>query len=331
MSVRRGRRVGCAGLLALGSLWSCGGDGGDYAPTHDAAIVRDAKVLSDSGIVLVGTFAKPDDAPGARWPVVLLLSGSGAQDRDGSRVELPGYAPFRDIADSLVRAGLAVLRLDDRGTGASGGRFAGATTFDFANDAAAALRWLRAQPDVDARNIALVGHSEGALVAMLAASADDSVAALVLLGAAARTGRELARWQRTAVVTGDGAAFPPGERAGVLARAEHEAEQAASRDRWLRVWFDLDPRVVATKVRAPTLLLHGANDRQVPASDAESLAVALRAGRAREVEVHRFPSTNHLFLVDADGDPRGYVRLSERRVRADATRSITDFLSRVLR
>ena len=324
--------------------------------------VREALVQADSGVVLAGTFTRPAAARAAgarvararvagarlavaaskpvasdavdrttRWPAVLLLSGSGPQDRDGARVELPGYAPFRDIADSLVGDGFAVLRLDDRGTGASGGRFEGATTFDFARDVTAAIRWLRAQPDVDAQRIVLLGHSEGALVAMLAASLDDSVAALVLLGAAGRTGRELARWQRHALVTGDGAVFPLAERASVLARAESEAEAAAEHNRWLQAWFDLDPRVVAKRVRVPTLLLHGANDRQVPATDADVLAVALRTGGASSVEVRRFPSTNHLFLNDENGDPRGYVRLAERRVRPDATRAITDFLLRALR
>ncbi len=300
---------------------------------------REVRVPSDSGVILAGTFALPTDrnasddttsragTPRAGWPTALLLSGSGPQDRDGSRAELPGYLPFRDIADSLLGRGVAVLRLDDRGTGASTGRFAGATTYDFARDAEAALRWLRAQEGVDPARIALIGHSEGALVAMLVAARDSQVASLVLLGATARNGRELARWQRATLVQSDAAAWPPSERTSVLARAEAEAERAAAADPWLRTWFEIEPREVARRVSAPVLLLHGAQDRQVPVGEEDALAKAFRAGGAR-VETRRVPLANHLMLTDPDGDPRGYARLSERHLRADVLQAIAAWMSR---
>jgi len=294
----------------------------------------DVRIQVTDSVELAGRFVQPRRADeNARVPALLLLSGSGPQDRDGSRRELPGYTPFRDIADAMVARGVAVLRFDDRGTGESSGRFDGATTYDFARDAEAALRWLRVQPAVDARRIVLVGHSEGALVALVVASRDSTVSSVVLMAAAARDGRSLARWQRQAFVTSDAAEFPPSSRGGVLATADAEADRAAAVDPWLRTWFAIDPMRVARSVEASVLLLHGETDQQVPVGDAAMLATQLqrrarRTGQPRDVVVRRFPATDHLFLEDRDGDPRGYVRLEQRHLRDDVLRAIGDWALR---
>jgi dipeptidyl aminopeptidase/acylaminoacyl peptidase len=326
-------RVASTFALAFASAIALAGCHADVpAPRTNRAVV----VTADSDVMLAGTFSLPvptsaattvtAGVPAAHLPAVLLLSGSGPQNRDGARAELPGYVPFRDIADSLVSHGVAVLRLDDRGTAGSTGHFAGATTFDFARDAKAAVRWLRAESHVDPARIILLGHSEGALVALLVAADDSALAGLVLLGAPAHSGRDLARWQRQALVNGDQASWPPAERAAVLARADSDAERTAAGDPWMRAWFDLDPRTIARRLRVPVLLLHGDNDQQVPVSEAAALADAFASGGARDVLVRRFPATDHLFLEDHDGDPRGYVRLDDRRVRRDVLRAITDWL-----
>ncbi len=289
---------------------------------------REVRVVVDSALTLGGELAYPSVAaslPNAGTPVVLLLSGSGAQDRDGARTELPGYLPFRDVSQALLAGGFAVLRLDDRGTGASSGVFDGATTDDFAHDATAAVRWLRTNAALDPRRIALVGHSEGALVALLAARADRAVWALGLLGAASRPGREVARWQRTALVTSDQVTWPSSARDDVLARAEREADIVAASNPWLNTWFSLDPRTVARDVGQPVLLLHGENDRQVPVEQSDELATVLHDATA----VH-LPHTNHLLLDDFDGDPQGYVRLADRRIEGDRLRPLVQFLQRQL-
>ncbi|WP_373064950.1 alpha/beta hydrolase family protein [Gemmatimonas sp.] len=282
---------------------------------------REVRVEVDSAVTLAGDFAWPTAPASVPVPAVLLLSGSGAQDRDGARTELPGYRPFADIADTLVAAGFAVLRLDDRGMGASTGRFDGATTEDFARDATAAVTWLRGQSRVQPERIALVGHSEGALVALLVARDDPRVWALGLLGAASRPGREIARWQRATLVASDLTTWAPAQRAAVLARAESDADAIAATDRWLRTWFSLDPRTIARDVRQPAVLLHGENDRQVPVEQADELAAVLHEARAV-----RLPHTNHLLLDDFDGDPRGYVRLDSRRVEGEILRVLVTFL-----
>jgi fermentation-respiration switch protein FrsA (DUF1100 family) len=285
------------------------------------------RVVADSGTTLAGTLAYPARAREAPVGAVLLLGGSGAQDRDGTRLELPGYAPWRELSDVLVDSGLAVLRLDDRGTAQSTGQFAGATTEDFARDAQAALTWLRRHPMVNAARVAVVGHSEGAVVALLVARADPTLAALVLWGAPSRPGREIARWQREQLVMGNRARWPAEEQATVLATADAQADAMARHDPWLRTWFVLDPRAVARDVRVPVLLLHGETDQQVPPFQADELAQVLRGAGAAPVDVRHFRDTDHLLLADHDGDPQGYVRLAERRLRTAVLDATTHFLS----
>jgi pimeloyl-ACP methyl ester carboxylesterase len=319
-------RVGAALLFATACI-ACAADGkADATPTR--ARESEALVPIDDSTRLAGTLTRPAaHTSGETLAAVLLISGSGPQDRDGSRPELPGYAPWRDVSEALAAQGIAVLRLDDRGTGRSTGQFAGATTDDFARDAAAAVAWLRRQPGIDPQRVGLVGHSEGAVVALLVARADSAVRALVLLGAPSRPGREIARWQRQELVSGDLARWPVGAQRAVLAAAESAAESVAVRDAWLRRWFALDPREVAAGVRQPVLLVHGNTDRQVPPSHADELAAVLRQAGAEPVQVQHLRDTDHLLLADVDGDPQGYVRLAERRVRASAISATTHFLS----
>lgn len=289
---------------------------------------EEVRVVADSSTTLAGALALPPAASSrGRIPAVLLISGSGPQNRDGARVELPGYAPWRELSAALSAQGMAVLRLDDRGTGRSTGRFAGATTDDFARDAAAAVAWLRAHPAIDPARVALVGHSEGGVVALLVANADPALRALVLLGAPSRAGREIARWQRQELVSSDLARWPSDGQPEVLATAEQEAEALAARDPWLQRWFALDPRTVAAGVRQPVLLVHGDTDRQVPPMHADELAAVLRRAGAHPVEVQHLGDTDHLLLPDHDGDPQGYVRLADRRLRAEVITATTHFLS----
>lgn len=301
----------------------------DSSTTIGSAYEADVRIATDSGRMLVGAWRVPSvTRRNARVPAVLLLSGSGPQDRDGARADLPGYAPQRELAESLAARGIAVLRVDDRGIGQSTGSFLGATTLDFARDASAAVRWMRAQPVVDSTRVMLVGHSEGALVALLVAADDARIHALVLLGAPSRTGRDVARWQRRALVVADSSRWPARARDDVLAAADSNAERVAANDPWLRVWFALDPRAVARRVRVPVLLLHGETDRQVPVAQAAELAAALRDGGATDVSVQRVSSANHLFLDDRDGDPRGYAQLPRRTLRPDVVRAIGEWIGR---
>lgn len=128
------------------------------------------------GVKLAGTLLLP--AGQGPFPAVALVTGSGPQDRDET---LMGHKPFLVIADALARRGIASLRWDDRGAGASGGDHMGSTVDDFAADARAAVAFLRSLPEVEKNAIGIVGHSEGGLNAPMVAAADKSVAFLVLL------------------------------------------------------------------------------------------------------------------------------------------------------
>jgi hypothetical protein len=143
-----------------------------------------------SGAVrLAGTLTMPKGA--GPFPAAVLISGSGPQDRNE---EVFGHKPFLVLADRLTRAGIAVLRADDRGVGGSGGSLVSATTADLAGDALAALRLLRDRPRIDPDRIGLIGHSEGAVIAPLAASGSDQVAYVVMLAGTGVPGdRVLAR------------------------------------------------------------------------------------------------------------------------------------------
>src|SRR5581483_11705315 len=129
-----------------------------------------------SDVKLAGTLTLPSDA--GPFPAVLLLTGSGAQDRNET---IFGHKPFLLIADYLTRRGIAVLRVDDRGVGGSTGSTADATKEDLADDALAGVAFLRARSDIASARVGLIGHSEGADVAALAASRSPDIAFIVML------------------------------------------------------------------------------------------------------------------------------------------------------
>ena len=144
-------------------------------------------VNKDAGdIKLAGTLSIPEGE--GRFPVVVLISGSGPQDRDQSILK---HKPFWLLADFLSRNGIAVLRFDDRGFGESEGDFASATSADFATDVAAGITFLKKHPSIDAKKIGLMGHSEGGLIAPIVASKDKSVAFAVLLAGPGVSGKDL--------------------------------------------------------------------------------------------------------------------------------------------
>lgn len=138
------------------------------------------------GFTLAGTLSIPDgEGP---FPAVLLISGSGSQNRDE---EIFGHKPFKVIADYLTRNGIAVLRYDDRGVGGSGGNAAVATTEDLAGDASAALNYLRSHNEIDIKRVGLIGHSEGGMIGFILASAHDHIAFLVSLAGPGMDGKSI--------------------------------------------------------------------------------------------------------------------------------------------
>ena len=140
----------------------------------------------DGGHTLAGTFTRPEE--GGPFPAVVLISGSGPQDRDEA---LMGHRPFLVLSDHLTRRGIAVLRFDDRGVGESTGDHGAATSVDFASDALAGVAYLKGRDDVDPEAIGLAGHSEGGLIAPIAAVGSDDVAFIVLMAGPGVTGERI--------------------------------------------------------------------------------------------------------------------------------------------
>ena len=164
--------LSCAGFSV-----ASGGQGVDAALAGQAASEVSSEVSSEvvvdgpSGNKLAGTFLLPEGAsPTHLVPAVVFITGSGLQDRDET---IFGHKPFRAIATTLAQAGIASIRCDDRGFGKSTGDGKLATTFDFLEDAKAQVAWLRTRPEIDPKQIGVVGHSEGGLIGLLMSQAPD--------------------------------------------------------------------------------------------------------------------------------------------------------------
>ena len=138
------------------------------------------------GVQLAGTLTLPRSR--GPFPAVLLITGSGPQDRNEA---ILGHKPFLVLADHLTRLGIAVLRVDDRGVGKSTGKFHEATSEDFAVDAVAGIDYLKTRKEIDSRRIGLIGHSEGGLIASMIAARSTDVAFLVMMAGPGLTGEEI--------------------------------------------------------------------------------------------------------------------------------------------
>jgi len=152
-------------------------------PYDEEEVVYENK---EAGIRLAGTLTLPQSE--GPFPAVILISGSGQQNRDE---EILGHRPFLILSDYLTRRGIAVLRVDDRGVGGSTGDFSQATTEDFAGDVLAGIDYLKSRKDIDSTRIGLIGHSEGGLIAPIVASSSSDVAFIVMMAGQGITGEEI--------------------------------------------------------------------------------------------------------------------------------------------
>jgi pimeloyl-ACP methyl ester carboxylesterase len=315
------------------------------APAPDLG--REEVRIEDGDVVLAGTLTRPRGAPAdGRLPAVFFLSGSGGQDRDGFSQGLD--LGTHEIHDHLTRAGFLVLRVDDRGTGASTGPTADLDFADLVEDGRRAVRFLLARDDVDPERVALIGLSVGGLSAPLLALLEP-IAAVVLLGAPGRpleallheqlragrvragaSAEELAEFDLdfaafvAALASGeplDAEALPPDLAAFVSARA------------WLASHLGRDPLATLAQVRCPVLILQGARDVQVSAErDTPPLAAALEAAGHPDHEMRVFPELDHLFKRATEGNAGGLDYFKARPVDPEFLEFLTGWLSdRLLR
>ena len=282
----------------------------DYsAPAGAPYSAEQVTVPTTMGHTLGGTFTKPSTATG-KLAVAVSITGSGAQDRDEYIGIVPkGYRPFRQIADTLGKLGIAMLRMDDRGYGASGGNFAAATSRDFADDVRAAIAYLRTRPDVDPKRIFLIGHSEGGLVAPMVAIDEPSLAGIVLMAGPARGGREILLFQMRYGVEHD-TSLTGAKRDSALAHVTATVDSALNSSAWLMFFGSYDPLATARRVKVPVLIVQGGDDQQVIASEAKTLETTFKAAGNRDVTLRVFPELNHLFIHQPGGNPSGYTTLT---------------------
>jgi dienelactone hydrolase len=278
-------------------------------------------IESVNRVTLAGTLTVPDGVLHA--PAVVLVTGSGPQDRDEC---VYGVRPFRQLADHLARHGIAALRYDDRGTASSTGDFKAATAVDFADDAEAAVRFLRARPEIDPKRVGVLGHSEGGLIAPMLAARTRDVAFIVLWAGPGLAMPEVDLQQTADMLRAEGATAAAIDTAvdherrviAALRAAKTEAELRTALHAivaddgwvdgkvkenwspWLRWYLDYDPAATLAKVRCPVLALNGGLDTQVAART--NLAAIKRALAGNpDVDIVELPGLNHLFQPTKTG------------------------------
>ena len=295
-----------------------------------------------AGITLAGTLTMP--STGSNFTAVILITGSGAQDRNE---EVFGHKPFLVIADYLTRRGIAVLRYDDRGTAQSTGDFHTATSADFATDAESAIAWLKTRREINPNKIGLMGHSEGGVIAPMVAARSNDVAFIVMLAGTGIRGDKLLLLQEELIyrvagipeeklkeavkinskvfdrIVNTNDAVSQQDITGFMASMKDDIAKvipegvtaddyirqlaASLSSPWMQYFLRYDPAPALEKVKCPVWAVNGSKDLQVPAKEnLTAIRKALEKGGNRQVTVKEYPGLNHLFQESATGSPTEY-------------------------
>jgi uncharacterized protein len=292
---------------------------GQYAAPHDAPYTAtDVKIPAPEGHVLGGTLTRPKR--GGRLPAVVMITGISKHERNEG---LPPFTPFRDIADVLGRAGIAVLRVDDRGVGASTGDFDKATSFDEANDVRTEIAWLRKQPGIDPARVGVVGHSEGGFIALVVGATDPSLAAIVVLAGSGVPGEQLMSWQAMQTVDHD-PSIAPDKREAEIHEAITDRHDWSPRD---IAFVASDPMDYARRVMAPTLVVQGGSDLHVPPRSAERIVETERAVGNPDATAKIIPQLSHTLCPDIIGSIQAWSWLPSRRLSTELLTDVTTWLT----
>lgn len=309
-----------------------------YANPGDEAVV-----IPGAGFNIGATITRPGAGNAARtpWPAVILQAGSQAADRDGV---IGGVPIMGELAGALAEAGFFVVRYDRRGYGQSGGRAESAALGDYADDLRSIVRWTADRDDVDGKRIAVAGHGDGAWIAMLAASREKRIAAVIALAAPSSTGADLVLEQQQRSL--DVLTLSPQERAQRVEQQKQINDAVISgkgldklpvnvrREAdtpWFHSLLTFDPATVLGKMKQPLLVVQGSLDTEVPAEHADRLAdLARTRGKSRSVEVVIAKGVNHLLIPARTGATSEYATLPDRAISRDVTMAIDGWLTRTL-
>jgi fermentation-respiration switch protein FrsA (DUF1100 family) len=302
-----------------------------------------------ANINLAGTLSLPTKE--GLFPAVILITGSGAQNRDE---EVLGHKPFLVIADYLTKNGIAVLRFDDRGTAMSKGNFKTATTLDFATDVEAALQFLKSRKEIDQKKIGLIGHSEGGMIAPIVASKSKNASFIILLAGTGIPGNELLLLQQELIGRVSGISEEDLKKTKITNTEVFEIiKKATNSDQlkkdlkdniakslksdskakipdgitesdfiemqvsemlspWMQFFIKYNPALVLEKVRCPVLALNGDKDMQVPSKvNLDAINKALTKGGNKKITIKELPNLNHLFQECKTGSPQEYSEIEQ--------------------
>ena len=293
------------------------------------------------GFNLGGTITRPKSGEPA--PALILIGGSGPTDRDET---VAGIPVFGQLAQHLVDAGFVVVRYDKRGVGQSGGRAESATIADYAEDARWVLMWLEKQKGVDKNRIGVVGHSEGALAAMLLAGRErGKVKAIALLAGPSTDGSTVVLEQQKLMLSK--MPIDDAQRAEKVALQEKinnavikgtgwseipESARRVADTPWFYSFLTFDPGKAMNDTRQPVLIVQGELDTQVQPYHADKLAEFARARRTKAVvEILKVPAVNHLLVPAKTGDVSEYGMLgADAKVSTQVTSAIAAFMTKAL-
>lgn len=301
---------------------------------------------NEANITLAGTLTLPNK--NGKFPVVILISGSGPQDRDESFM---GHKPFLVLSDYLTRQGIGVLRFDDRGVGESTGNFGKATTEDFSKDVLSAIAYLKTRNDVDIKNIGLIGHSEGGIIAPLAANNSKDVAFMVLLASTGISGTELSVMQSKILrefPVKDEVAYEKNTRKAIAIVISNKGESEIKKELtkhyndflrpiltslnvpeknintfiesqlktslqlWSRYFLQYNPADEIEKLKIPVLSLNGSKDTQVNAKiNQEGIRNALIKGKNKDYKIVELENLNHFFQECETGKMDEYRKIEQ--------------------
>ena len=314
-------------------------------------------------VSLAGTLTLPKKE--GVFPVVILISGSGPQNRDE---ELLGHKPFLVLSDYFTKNGIAVLRYDDRGVGLSKGDFKTATSADFATDVESAITYLKTRKEINKKQIGLVGHSEGGLIAPMVASKSKDVNFIVLLAGTGIQGDKLLLLQQELIAKANGASETDIKKSiqanaklfemvvqsndnqklkadltyqiNEIIKNDNSAEipNGVTKDQyialqvdqisspWMEYFMKYNPVPALEKVKCPVLAVNGEKDLQVPAKEnLTAIKNALTKEGNKNITTIEFPNLNHLFQECQSGSPNEYASI-EQTFSPTALKEITNWI-----